>query len=71
MQAYSVEKVIDENGIIQLSSLPFSAGDTVQIIVLPSKSSVQERDRPSLKDSVIEYVDPLEPVAGDEQSAPQ
>lgn len=68
MQAYSVEKVIGQDGKVQLDSLPFMAGETVQIIILSSKRPVEHHESPLLKGSVIEYINPLEPVASDDWS---
>ena len=63
MQAYRVETVVTPDGKIQLDTLPFSAGETVQIIVLPAKRPVEEHRHHLLKSSVVTYVDPLEPIA--------
>ncbi len=65
MPAYSVEKVIGPDGKILLDTLPFVAGEVVQVIILPSKRS-QEQHQPSLKGSIVEFIDPLEPVVQDE-----
>ncbi len=62
MQAYSFEKVVTPDGEILLDTLPFLAGETVQIIVLPTKRAPKAHRQLSLKGSVIAYVDPLEPV---------
>ena len=63
MQAYSVEKVIAPDGKILLDTLPFLAGETVQVIILPSKLLKKSHRTSLLKGSVVEYIDPLEPVA--------
>ena len=63
MQAYRVEKVIAQDGKILLDTLPFLAGETVQIIILPSKASQKQFLNHLLKGSVVKYIDPLEPVA--------
>lgn len=66
MQAYSVEKVISEDGTIELDFLPFAAGEKVQIVVLPVKENIAEQKSNPLKGSVLKYIDPLEPVAMDD-----
>lgn len=71
MQAYSVEKVIASDGKILLDSLPFLVGETVQIIILPSKHTQNQSINQSLKGTVVKYVDPLEPVAQDHWAALQ
>lgn len=71
MQAYSVEKVVTQDGKILLDTVPFLAGETVQVIVLPSKRARQQPHTHSLKDSVVAYVAPLEPVAQNDWAALQ
>lgn len=71
MQAYSIEKVVNQDGKIILETLPFLAGETVQVIVLPSKGSQKQRQTHLLKDSVVAYVAPLEPVAQEDWAALQ
>ena len=62
MQAYSIEKVIAQDGEILLETLPFLAGETVQIIILPSKRVQKQHPSSLLKDTVVEYINPLESV---------
>ena len=45
MQAYSVEKVVAQDGKIQLDTLPFPVGETVQVIILPIKNSTEQGHR--------------------------
>ena len=71
MQAYSIETVIAQDGTLQLEALPFPAGEAVQIIILPRKRAGKGRFQPSLKGSVLNFVDPLEPVAQDDWSVMQ
>lgn len=69
MQAYSVETVVTQDGKIQLDELPFLAGETVQIIILPGPRPVKKYEYASLKDSVVKYTAPLEPVASEDWDA--
>ena len=71
MQAYSIEKVVTQDGKILLETVPFLAGETVQVIILPSKATRQQPQTHSLKDSVMAYDAPLEPVAQDDWAALQ
>lgn len=71
MQAYSIEKVVPQDGKILLETVPFLAGETVQVIILPSKRARQQPQAHSLKDSVVAYAAPLEPVAQDDWAALQ
>ena len=54
LQAYRLETTLTENGTVTLHSLPFQAGETVEIIVLSTHSAHPDD---------VEYSDPLEPVA--------
>jgi hypothetical protein len=63
MRAYSVEKVISKNGTLQLEALPFAAGEVVEVIVLARKGYGRAQDLSKLKDSVVKYELPFEPVA--------
>lgn len=71
MQAYSIEKVVTHDGKILLETVPFLAGETVQVIILSSTRAPQQPHTHSLKDSVVAYVAPLEPVAQDDWAALQ
>lgn len=66
MRIYSTEKVISENGTMQLESLPFPPGELVDVIVLARRKSVDGARVHTLKDSVLKYDQPLDPVADDD-----
>ena len=66
MIAYSTEKVVSKDGTIQIESLPFPAGETVQVIILQQKVAQNRLAQRPLKGSVLSYEDPLEPVAQDD-----
>jgi hypothetical protein len=66
MRAYRVEKVVSQGGIVQLEALPFPAGEVVEIIILARERTANRNHRHSLKDTVIKYEDPTEPVAQDD-----
>jgi hypothetical protein len=57
--AYSTEKMVSKDGTIQLGSLPFPAGETVQVIVLQRKVTTDRLAERPLKGSVLSYEDPL------------
>ena len=75
MQAYKTEKVVSSNGVLELTDLPFRPGQRVEIIILEQ----QEMETRSKEDaevnpdiligSVLEYIDPTEPVAVDDWEA--
>ena len=60
MRAYSVEKVVADNGTLQLEALPFPPGELVEVIVLVRKGKPAQIS--ALKDSVLKYEQPFEPV---------
>ena len=66
LQAHRIETTLTQNGTLTLDHLPFQAGETVEIIVLTTASSQNRsspQDRSSLRGTLLEYHDPLEPVA--------
>jgi hypothetical protein len=67
MRAYSIEKVVADNGTLQLEALPFLPGELVEVIVLVRKTK-PARIR-ALKGSVIKYEQPLEPVSAEDWDA--
>lgn len=74
MRAYRIEKTVSQNGKIELDAVPFAAGEKVEIIVLGRKKSDSAETEPfeqKLKGSVLNYIDPTQPVAEDEWAALQ
>lgn len=65
MRAYRVKKKVSQDGSVQLKALPFQAGEVVEIIVLAHERSKEKKNASlhPLKGSVLEYIDPTEPVA--------
>lgn len=67
MRAYRVEKKVSAHGKIKLEAVPFEGGELVEIIVLGRGQKKKRGSRgASLRGSVLEYVNPTEPVAQDE-----
>ncbi|MCP5097966.1 MAG: hypothetical protein GY943_20655 [Chloroflexi bacterium] len=79
MKAYRIKKKVSHQGKIQLDALPFAVGEVVEIIVLESVEQDIENNTEdistgsiaSLKGSVLEYLNPTEPVAQDDWTATQ
>jgi hypothetical protein len=79
MRAYRVKKMVSDQGKIQLEALPFPSGEIVDVIVLTSVEQEIDilpteeswRTPASLKGSVLDYIDPLEPVAQNDWFAAQ
>jgi hypothetical protein len=70
MNAHKIETVLTEDGTLTLRGLPFHAGDTVEVIILESRTQQHEALTHSpnsnpypLRGTVIRYDDPTEPVA--------
>lgn len=66
MQAYRVEKTLQEDGTVTLEHLPFQAGDAIEIIILAQPASSQSARSESLRGLPLQYDQPFEPVAHDE-----
>ena len=69
MRAYRVEKKISPNGALQLDALPFHEGELVEVIVLAREEKPAQAAGSSLKGTVIEYINPTEPVAEEDWEA--
>lgn len=62
MQAYRVETIVDEDGELKLTKLPFRAGDRVEVIVLAQSEIPEGARRYPLRGTPIRYDRPTEPV---------
>lgn len=63
MQAYHSETKLVKDGILTLENLPFHAGDTVEVIVLERKRSVDNLNPYPLRGTPSTYIRPMDPVA--------
>jgi hypothetical protein len=59
--AHRIEAVLAENGKLLLDNLPFRAGQTVEVIVLPVAPPVPAGQ--ALRGTVLRYDQPTDPVA--------
>ncbi len=57
-----------EHGELLIQGLPLEPGQIVDVVVLP-RGSVSSHDRESLRDSVLKYDEPFEPVASEDWEA--
>lgn len=79
MRAYRIKKMVSDQGKIQLEALPFPSGEIVDVIVLTSAEQEPDtlptekswRTPTALKGSVLDYIDPIEPVAQNDWFAAQ
>jgi hypothetical protein len=77
MNAYKVETILSEDGVLTLKDLPFHVGDAVEVIILERSSSVSKGESPSsveksvdqpgqnlysLRGTILYYEDPFEPA---------
>jgi hypothetical protein len=63
MRAYKIETTIPANGVLTLDSLPFRAGEAVEIIILSREAQKRETVRGSLRGRVLHYEHPTKPIA--------
>jgi hypothetical protein len=65
VEAHWTEATVGKNGEVTLNGLPFSPGESVEVLVV-AKTPASAGKHKSLLGSVIEYRDPFEPVAADD-----
>ena len=65
--AHRIEAVLAEDGKLALDHLPFRAGQTVEVIVLPLRGATAPNS--ALQGTVVRYDDPTAPVAEADWSA--
>lgn len=66
--AHRVETALEQDGTLTLDHLPFRAGQTVEVIILPRPAPATTDDNP-LQGTVLRYDRPFDPVADDEWDA--
>jgi len=66
MRAYRVEKIVPQDGVLELRALPFRAGEVVEVIVLSREDKMHDVYEFPLKGKVLRYEKPAEPVAQDD-----
>ena len=69
MNVYGIEAVLEEDGKLTLTDLPFHAGDRVKITLAQVDQALTEEDDHSLHGTVLHYDDPTEPVAVEDWEA--
>jgi hypothetical protein len=71
VQAHWRETTVGEHGELVLEDLPFEPGQPVEVLVVSKAAASTTTGNRSLRDSVLEYHEPLEPVAGQDWDALQ
>jgi len=66
MYAHRIDATLNREGTLVLTNLPFHAGETVEVIVLPRSDTAKSYP---LRGKPIVYTDPLEPVAQNDWDA--
>ena len=66
MRAYRVEKVVSQDGVLELRALPFRAGEVVEVIILSREDKVRGVHDFPLQGKVLHYEKPTEPMAQDD-----
>jgi len=71
MQAYHVQTTVANDGTLKLNNLPFSAGESVEVIILTRPSTSPRQNPYPLRGTPVTYIDPTEPVAQTDWEAEQ
>ena len=66
MRAYRVEKIVPQDGVLELRAIPFRAGEVVEVIILARTDKMREVQHLPLQGKVLRYDQPTEPVAQDD-----
>ena len=69
VQAHWRETTAGEHGELVLDGLPFEPGQPVEVLVVSKTAGSTTAAGRSLRDSVLEFREPLEPVAGEDWDA--
>jgi hypothetical protein len=63
MLAHRIETTIAHDRTLTLENLPFHAGEQVEIIILSKPHQTSQQAQHSLRGTVMQYIEPFEPVA--------
>ncbi|MEK6304518.1 MAG: hypothetical protein AABO41_27845 [Acidobacteriota bacterium] len=68
MERHRIETTLKQDGILIIEGLPFHAGETVEVIILPS-GAPRERSAYPLRGTPVKFAEPFEPVAAEDWEA--
>lgn len=71
LQAHRVEMTLQQDGTLTLEHLPFQAGESVEVIILPGRTGGKSARRYPLRGTAVRYEHPLAPVAQEDWDASQ
>ena len=69
MQAHWRETTVGEHGEVILEGLPFEPGQPVEVLVVSKGARLATPGDGTLRDSVLEFREPLEPIASEDWDA--
>ena len=69
MQTFRLDTRLTQDGTLILSDLPFQAGDSVEVIIVPRTSAPAEQNAYPLRGKVLHYDNPTAPVAQEDWEA--
>jgi hypothetical protein len=67
--AHRIETTLQEDGRLTVGGLPFQAGQTVEVIILPRPVGPSPANAEPLRGTPVRYDRPFDPVADDEWDA--
>ena len=71
VQAHWTETTVGKHGELVLETVPFEPGQPVEVLVVSKTAGSTSAGGRSLRDSVLEFHEPLEPVASEDWDALQ
>ena len=69
MNTFRLDTTLTKDGTLTLSGLPFQAGDSVEVIIVPRTAVSAIENGYSLRGKVIQYDKPTESVAEEDWEA--
>ena len=69
VQSHWGETIVGEHGEVILEGLPFEPGQRVEVLVISKAPGVAGTQQSNVRGSVIEYREPLQPVASEDWDA--
>ena len=71
METFRLDTTLTQDGTLTLRDLPFQAGDSVEVIIVPRASTSAEPSAYPLRGKVLYYANPTAPVAQEDWEALQ
>jgi hypothetical protein len=69
MRAWRSETSVLQDGVIRVTDVPFKAGESVEVIVIERTAPPRTEAWRSLRESVVRFDNPTEPVAVEDRDA--